>query len=368
MVLVTDGEEAGLMGAAALVTDRDVTRRLHAYINVESIGAAGPPLFEAGPGNGWLVSPWARARIRAAARSASRSTSGCRTTRTSRSSSAGDPGPQFRRRSATATRITPRDTAERLSPKPARYGEQNVVAIVNALDGVDITQRSADRTYFDIGGTVARATDRRCRLAIAVAALMLGVVAWVKVTARRSGWGRRALAADVASGSLVGAALVVASMIGATWALRAAREVYHPWYAPRDDCSCCCSRRRTGRLGRRARRPAAARARARRRHPGVAWSLTLPLWIALAVGGAVVGPGAAYLWTLPLLAAGLLLLAHVPSANDGIVRACRCRARRRRHAVAARHARPARFVGRGVRTVPIVTPVFVYAALMALRA
>ena len=24
---------------------------------------------------------------------------------------------------------------------------------------------------------------------------------------------------------------VVASMVGATWALRAAREVYHPWYA-----------------------------------------------------------------------------------------------------------------------------------------
>ena len=41
MVLVTDGEESGLMGAAALVTDRDVTSRLQAYINLESIGSAG---------------------------------------------------------------------------------------------------------------------------------------------------------------------------------------------------------------------------------------------------------------------------------------------------------------------------------------
>ncbi len=61
MILVTDGEEAGLMGAAALVTDRDVMSRLQAYVNVESIGSAGDPmLFETGPGNGWLVTPWAR--------------------------------------------------------------------------------------------------------------------------------------------------------------------------------------------------------------------------------------------------------------------------------------------------------------------
>ena len=49
------------MGAAALVTDRDVMSRLQAYVNVESIGSAGDPtLFETGPGNGWLVTPWAR--------------------------------------------------------------------------------------------------------------------------------------------------------------------------------------------------------------------------------------------------------------------------------------------------------------------
>ena len=39
------------MGAAALTTDRDVMRRLNAYINLDSIGAAGPPmLFESGSG------------------------------------------------------------------------------------------------------------------------------------------------------------------------------------------------------------------------------------------------------------------------------------------------------------------------------
>ena len=35
MVILTDGEEAGLMGAAALVTERDVTSRFSAYLQVE---------------------------------------------------------------------------------------------------------------------------------------------------------------------------------------------------------------------------------------------------------------------------------------------------------------------------------------------
>ena len=41
-VLVTDGEESGLMGAAGLVTDRDVMDRLNAYVNIDSTGSAGP--------------------------------------------------------------------------------------------------------------------------------------------------------------------------------------------------------------------------------------------------------------------------------------------------------------------------------------
>src|SRR4051794_14725915 len=39
LVLVTDGEEAGLMGAAALVNDQEVSRRLQTYVNVEAAGS-----------------------------------------------------------------------------------------------------------------------------------------------------------------------------------------------------------------------------------------------------------------------------------------------------------------------------------------
>jgi acetylornithine deacetylase/succinyl-diaminopimelate desuccinylase-like protein len=39
MVLVTDAEEVGLMGAAALVNDREVADRLQVYLNVEASGS-----------------------------------------------------------------------------------------------------------------------------------------------------------------------------------------------------------------------------------------------------------------------------------------------------------------------------------------
>src|SRR5918993_3504361 len=68
-VLVTDAEEDGLMGAAGLMSDAAVRDHLAAYINVESTGASGPSLlFETGPGNPWLIRPWARraAQTRAA--------------------------------------------------------------------------------------------------------------------------------------------------------------------------------------------------------------------------------------------------------------------------------------------------------------
>ena len=113
MVLVTDAEEAGLMGAAALMTDRDVTNRLKAYINfeVDRVGRDADALR--GRTGKRLAAPAVgevRAESRAAVRSSPRSTSGCRTTPTSRSSSCrkfpGSTSPP----SATASRITRRAT------------------------------------------------------------------------------------------------------------------------------------------------------------------------------------------------------------------------------------------------------------------
>ena len=77
-------------------------------------------------------------------------------------------------------------------------------------------------------------------------------------------------------------------------------------------------------------------------------------------------PGAAYLWLLPLLAAGLLLVDR-PVANAALVRvASRRRPRgRRRRSGSANTVDLLRFVVAMLGRLPIVTPVFVYAAVMA---
>ena len=237
MVLVTDGEEAGLMGAAALMTDRDVTDRLQAYINLEAIGSA----RAADAVRGWArqrvaarAAGRATRRIREADRSAPKSTRLPNDTDFSILKLHEIPGLNFAAVGDSYAYHTARDTPERLSPSPCAQTGEQVVAIVTALDGVDITQRSrGDRTFFDVAAATALSYGADAGIAIAVAALVLGVDRVGQ--SRRGGWqvrhGRSALAVRVHLDRRSARQLVVASMIGATWALRAAREVYHPWYA-----------------------------------------------------------------------------------------------------------------------------------------
>ena len=102
------------------------------------------------------------------------------------------------------------------------------------------------------------------------------------------------------------------------------------------------------------------------RHPLVAWSLALPVWVALAAGMLSLAPGAAYLWLLPLLGAGLLF-----SFRPRVER------RRRARGVCASFCWSPRrsgfrntvdllrFIVAIFGRLPIVTPIFVYAAVMA---
>ncbi len=183
---------------------------------------------------------------------------------------------------------------------------------MTALDAVDVTQRSdTDRTYFDLGGRAAASYGPVAGTVVGVAALLLGVIAWLRVmrTAIRLEGVLRWLL--TAFWTLAGSAAVIASMVGATWALRLAREVYHPWYARPGrlfllllavGITVAWSSARLGQW-----LPARAHGV---RHPIIAWSMALPLWIALGASATFLAPGAAYLWLLPLLSAGLLLSCH----------------------------------------------------------
>jgi Peptidase family M28 len=371
LVLLTDGEESDLMGAAALMTDRDVTRNLAAYLQVESIGSDGPALlFETGPENPWLVGAWANQAPHPRGASFAleiykRLPSDTDFSIIKRQEI---PGLNFAPVGDSYAYHTARDTPERLSTGTIRDTGENVAAILNALNATDITQRSSGTgTYFDIAGTTAIVYGPLVGLALSIAALLFGAIAWVRVTAaaiRIAGLLRWIL---TFVWSAAGALLVFASMAGTTWALRASREVYHPWYAHPDRLFALLLAvgALTGWLVGRAGDWLPARAHGLR-HPLVAWSVTLPLWIALAAGACFLAPSASYLWTIPLFAAGVLLTLVRPTSGPAV----RVASLVVFDVVAALWLHETivllRFLVATLGRFPIVTPVFVYAAVMVL--
>jgi hypothetical protein len=323
LVLITDAEESGLMGAAALSGERDIVDRLKAYINVEAIGASGVPvLFETGPGNGWLTSVWARRAPHPRGGSYAIEVYKRLPNDTDFSifKTQDIPGLNFGAVDDSYAYHTPRDTAERLSPVTLRTMGENLVAIVQSLQSVDITQRSLlPYTYFDVARTAVVSYGPRTAMTIGLAALLFGLIAWwrfMRTAIRTSGPLRWLL---LALWTLVGAAAVAATMIATVWLLRSAREAYQPWYAHPGrlfvlllvtGTTAGWAMARIGRL-----LPARAHGG---RHPALTWSLTLPVWIGLSAAAMLMAPSAAYLWTLPLLSAGILFTVTAPSRDIAV--------------------------------------------------
>jgi Peptidase family M28 len=369
-VLVTDGEEAGLMGAAGLTTDRDVMDRLQAYINVEATGNDGAAvLFETGPANAWIVKPWSRHAPHP--RGASYGVEIYRRlpndTDFSILKRRDIPGLNFAAVSDSYAYHTARDTPDRLSNRALLQTGENVVETALALDALDVRTRDtvSNATYFDIGRTVAVSWGPLASWFVAAAALVFGLLAWFKTlgaSVRLLGLWRWIL--DVVW-TLLGAALVAAALVGGTWALRASRAVYHPWYSHpgRMFLLLLVLGMAAGWAVIRAGVWLPSRAHGSR-HPVFVWSVTLPLWVALAGVVAAGAPAAGYLWTLPLLVAGIGLLA-VPVTNVPAVRAVSVVVL----AVAGTLWLPdtaelLRFVVALFGRLPLVTPVWIYAAII----
>ncbi|HEX2443795.1 MAG TPA: M28 family peptidase [Vicinamibacterales bacterium] len=313
MVLVTDGEESGLLGAAAAAADRDIAYRIATYINIDSIGSSGPSLlFETGPGNGWLTGVWARAAPRP--RGASFATDIYRRlpndTDFSILKRTGAPGLNFAPIGDSYSYHTARDTAERLSDDTIRQTGENVVATARALDHRDLAPRNIDQpVYFDIVRTAAAAFGPLTSAIITLSALGAGLLGWYRAaltSVRIGGAGRVAFSA---LWTHAGSIAVFAAMTLAAIALRGSRETYHPWYAhPERLLLYLAAAGAIVGWG-------AARAGALLpqqwhgvRHPALVWTVALPIWILFAAAMALAAPLSAYLWTIPLGTAGVLLM------------------------------------------------------------
>lgn len=308
MVLLTDAEEDGLLGAAALVEEPEIRSRLKAVINVEAMGVDVPVrLFETGPGNLWLARAWARAapRPQGASFDAEIYRRMPNDTDFSEFKRAGIPGLNFAAVGDIYGYHTAIDVPERVTARVLEQAGSTVVAVATALQGEDITQRSDEQaTYFDLLGVTAVAWGPATDRVLLALALALGVVALGRVI--RACWHlagiRGALAVVV--WSIVGVAAVAGASVGSVALVRAVREVYHPWFARPGRFAMMSGLagvtvawllyRLAAHLPERLRVP---------RHGAFVWVPALVVWMALASLMGVTAPRAAYLWVLPLIAA-----------------------------------------------------------------
>jgi Peptidase family M28 len=323
VIALTDAEEIGLMGAVALLQD-PAWQQVRAYLNFEAVGTTGASaLFETGPGNTWLVKAWAANAVRPfggsfATEIYKRLSNDTDFTILKRS---GVPGLNFAPAGNSYAYHTPLDTPARLADETLRTTGETAVGICEALDAQDLNQRSADSTlFFDVGGLGAVAAGSWAVGPLAVLALIAAALAWIRmfVTARRTvGIGRLII---TALWGLIGVIAVFGLMVAAAWGLRAAREVYHPWYAHPDRffallvSAAVLGWWGVGRLG------AIMSPRVGpHHHPAIVWCGLLGVWMALAAISARWVPAASYLLTVPLAAAGLSLLC-VPARRESLIR------------------------------------------------
>ena len=101
------------------------------------------------------------------------------------------------------------------------------------------------------------------------------------------------------------------------------------------------------------------------RHPALTWSVALPIWIALAAMSLWFAPAAAYLWIVPLFSAGILL-SITPPGNDPLIRVASIVVLCVSGTMWLREATElSRFIVALMGRLPIVTPFFVYAAVLS---
>jgi hypothetical protein len=311
MVLFTDGEEAGLMGARAFVDDAEAAGRLKAYLNLEALGPSGPSvLFETG--DGALVDAWRRAAP------FPRGTSYAldiykrlpNDTDFTVFNARGVRGLNFATVGESAVYHTARDTPDRVSDQTLEESVANTVAIVRELDALNLSAPpGGDRVFFDVLSVLAFSYGTRTARVLAAAALMLAALAWMRLVSDARVRGRLRTGAITAAWSVIAIAALAGLMIGLLLALRAVHGTIHPWYAHPDRLLALLAlasatavwapMRWAGRW------PAGLRGSA---DPRIVWLVALPIWIVAAGALEMVAPSASYLWVVPLLAAGLGLL------------------------------------------------------------
>lgn len=155
IVVLTDGEEAGLLGARAFFNDHPAAARAAAVLNFESRGTSGPALmFETGPRSGPLVRRLALTPHRAFASSlfdeAYRRMPN--TTDFTLAKERGLPGLNFANIGGFIHYHGPGDDFSHLDPGTLQHQGENMLSLVRGLGQADLNSLDGpDEVYFSLG-------------------------------------------------------------------------------------------------------------------------------------------------------------------------------------------------------------------------
>lgn len=300
IVVLTDGEEAGLLGAEAFSQQHPLAKTVRGVVNVDSRGSGGPSaMFETSPGNGWIVGLLARHVDHPVTSSLFYEIYRRMPNDTDFTAVKGQAhGMNFANIAHVERYHTPLDSFESADPRTLQHHGDQALAMVRALAeaGPELDSPRVlanDAVWFDVLATFIVRWPTAASLGLALTALGL-VLGW---TIRMRAWqsGLRGLAASLSA--LVAALLGAVSLGGGLQSLGALPVpwIAHPLPALISlHCTCILVGLATARL-------VAGKSSAQ-----ALWAGTWLTWGALGVAAAIVAPGASFLFVVPTLAAGLV--------------------------------------------------------------
>ena len=300
--LITDGEEAGLLGAEGFVTDERLSKNVAAVINMESRGTWGPSnMFETSVGNRWLIRHLAHAFPRPQASSLFFAIYNLLPNDSDVTvfKRAGKAAVNFGAIRGVNWYHTPLDDLAHASPRTLQHHGENALGALRALANADLAVRSStDATYFDVLGFVLVWWPQTWTLIIAVASLLLLVAAVRKVQPRAMTLGVLATLVTILLSAVGGSGVAAIARIGsadANFVARPIASVAAMWLAGLASALCAC-------------------ALFNRRDDERAMLFGIAIvWHVIGIALAIVLPGAAFLFVVPAVAVTCCALAGARS-------------------------------------------------------
>lgn len=234
--LITDGEEAGLLGAEAFVADEALSRDIAAVINVEVRGTYGASnMFETSRGNRWLIRHFANAAERPMASSLFYSIYNLLPNDTDVTvfKRAGKAALNFGAVRGVNWYHTPLDDLAHADARTLQHHGDNVLATLRVLGNADLAARSStDATYFDVLAFFILWWPQEWTLPLAIVSLLVLVIAARKTPPREMTFGVLATFAALlfaALGGYVVAALARIKSDGINFVAHTATPVAAMW-------------------------------------------------------------------------------------------------------------------------------------------